>query len=128
MSVFRVKKFFDKIEVSSKSLYDWSYAGKASDDAIAAKTALPENWAVTMPVKIGGILEADLDGAFFPASVIRIEGNSYDVLFFDGDKDEGLDRSMLKLVKPPVMEEDADTPAMTPKQLKRWKKEQKKKN
>ena len=69
-----------------------------------------------------------MGGAFFPASVTRIVGNSYDVLFFDGDKDEGLDRSMLKLVKPPVVEENVDTSAMTPKQLKRWKKEQKKKN
>jgi hypothetical protein len=55
-------------------------------------------------------------------------GNSYDVLFFDGDEDKGLGRSMPKLVKPPVMEENVNTSAMTPKQLKRWKKEQKKKN
>ena len=51
-------------------------------------------------------------GAFFPASVTRIVGNSYDVLFFDGDEDKGLGRSMPKLVKPPVMEENVDTSAM----------------
>lgn len=125
LSVFRVKRFFDKIEVSSKALYDWSFAGKASEDS---DTALPENWAFTMPVKVGDTVEADLGGAFFPATVARVAGDTYDVVFFDGDKDSGLERGMLKLLVPPTQGDSADTSNMTPKQLKRWKKKQAKKN
>ncbi len=79
-----------------------------------------------MPVKVGDVFDADLGGAYFPATVTRASGNTYDVLFFDGDRDEGLDRSMIKLLNPPVLVEEVDTSAMTPKQLKRWKKEQEK--
>lgn len=126
LSVFRVKRFFDKIEVNSKSLFDWSYAGKASQAVLGEKSVLPENWAFTMPVKVGDVVDADLGGAYFPATVTRASGNTYDVLFFDGDRDEGLDRSMIKLLNPPVLVEEVDTSTMTPKQLKRWKKEQEK--
>ena len=126
LSVFRVKRFFDKIEVSSKSLFEWSYAGTASEAVAGEKSVLPENWAFTMPVKVGDVVDADLGGAYFPATVTRASGNTYDVLFFDGDRDEGLDRSMIKLLNPPVVTEEVDTSTMTPKQLKRWKKEQEK--
>jgi hypothetical protein len=72
-------------------------------------------------------VEADLGGAFFPATVTRVAGNSYDVKFFDDDQESGLERSMLKLMRPPSLGTDeSDTSNMTPKQLKRLKKEQEK--
>lgn len=90
---------------------------------------LPENWAFTLDVKVGDHVEADLGGAFFPATVTRVTGDTYDVNFFDGDQETGLDRSMLKLITPPTVATEAvDTSNMTPKQLKRWKKQQEKKN
>jgi hypothetical protein len=82
-----------------------------------------------MPIKVGDQVEADLGGAFFPATVTRVAGNSYDVKFFDGDQESGLERSMLKLMTPPNLgTEESDISNMTPKQLKRWKKQQEKKN
>ena len=125
LSVFRVKRFFDKIEVSSKSLFEWSYSGKASD--AAEKPGLPDNWAFTLPVNVGDVVDADLGGAYFPATVTRASDNTYDVLFFDGDRDVGLLRSQIKLLKPPAQADEVDPSNMTPKQLKRWKKEQEKK-
>jgi len=41
-------------------------------------------------------------GAFFPATVTRASGGTYDVAFFDGDRETGLDRSMIKLISPPA--------------------------
>jgi hypothetical protein len=73
-------------------------------------------------------VEADLGGAFFPATVKKVlPGNKFDVQFFDGDQERGLDRSKIKLIKPPNLgsDEGIDTSKMTPKQLKRWKKAQK---
>jgi hypothetical protein len=81
-------------------------------------------------VKAGDEVEADLGGAFFPATVKKVlTGNKYDVQFFDGDQENGLDRSMIKLMKPPNVgnDEDIDTSKLTSKQLKRRKKAQKKK-
>lgn len=82
-------------------------------------------------VKIGDEVEADLGGAFFPATIKKVlTGNKFDVQFFDGDQESGLDRSMIKLMRPPNLgggDDDVDTSQMTPKQLKRWEKEQKKK-
>lgn len=126
LSVFRVKKFFDKIEVSSKALMEWGYAGKPAESS--SGPVLPENWAFTLPIKVGDTVEADLGGAFFPATISKVQGDKYDVLFFDGDADTGLERGMIKLLTPPVVEEEIDTSKMTPKQLKRWKKQQAKKN
>jgi len=130
LSLFRVKEYYDQMAASIKSLGEWSYSGKpqASNAGSSAKTTLPENWAFTLPVKVGDEVEADLGGAFFDATVARVAGNKYDVRFFDGDMETGLDRSMLKLKTPPPMGEDeVDTSKLTPKQLKRWKKEQEKK-
>ena len=81
---------------------------------------------------MGDQVEADLGGAFFPATVTKVlpGGNGYDVQFFDGDQESGMDRSMLKLMTPPDLsgsDDDVDTSQMTPKQLKRWKKAQQKK-
>jgi hypothetical protein len=131
LSLFRVQRHYEKINAAKDKLVEWSYAGKpaAGAESSGMTTALPENWAFTMPVKVGDQVEADLGGAFFPATVTRVAGNAYDVKFFDGDQESGLERSMLKLMKPPnLAEEEVDTSSMTPKQLKRWKKQQEKKN
>jgi len=126
LSLFRVQRYYEKINQCKATMAEWSYSGKApSSDAVGT---LPENWAFTMPVKVGDQVEADLGGAFFPAMVTRVAGNKYDVKYFDGDQEAGLDRSMLKLMAPPNLPgDDVDTSNMTPKQLKRWKKQQAKK-
>ena len=126
LSLFRVKRFYDKIDISKKALMEWSFDGKPADGSSSeAATSLPENWAYTMPVRVGMQVEADLGGAFFPATVTRASSGSYDVEFFDGDRETGLDRSMIKLLAPPATPSDADsTSNMTAKQLKRWKKQQ----
>lgn len=103
-------------------LVEWSYSGEASGSAV-----LPEDWAFSLPLKVGEQVEADLGGAFFPATVTNIANKSYDVKFFDGDMEYGLQRSMLKLLTPPALQSDEpDTTNMTKKQLKRWKKQQEK--
>ena len=130
MSLFRVKKYYEQIDASKKSLLEWSYMGKKAESGGSAAPSLPADWAFTLPIKVGDQVEADLGGAFFDATVIRVAGNQYDVQFFDGDQEKGLDRAMLKLKSPPVMggdDDDVDTSNMTPKQLKRWRKEQEKK-
>ena len=121
LSCFRVKDYFDKINDSMKGMLDWSKAGTKKN---GGKSALPDDWAFTLPVNVGDQVEADLGGAFFPATVARVAGNTFDVHFFDGDKETGLERSQIKLLTPPAQEEDVDTSKMTPKQLKRWKKQQ----
>jgi len=123
LSCFRVKDYFDKINDSMKRMIEWSKAGtKKGGD----KAALPDDWAFTLPVNVGDTVEADLGGAFFPATVARVQGGKYDVQFFDGDQEAGLERSQIKLSTPPVQEEEIDTSSMTPKQLKRWKKQKEK--
>lgn len=124
LSCFRVKEYFDKMNESMKDMLDWSNAGTKSS---GGKGALPENWAFTLPVSVGDAVEADLGGAFFPATIVSVQGDKYDVQFFDGDR-EILERSQIKLTTPPAQEEEVDTSNMTPKQLKRWKKQQEKKN
>jgi ribosomal protein L16 Arg81 hydroxylase len=128
LSLFRVPRYFQKINDSMQELRDWTYGGKPSDTS-DEEPALPENWAFTMPIKPGDSVEADLGGAFFPATVTKVlgGGSAFEVQFFDGDKETGLDRSMIKLLVPPAVEEEVDTSSMTPKQLKRWKKQQEKK-
>ena len=131
LSVFRVKNYFDKIEVATKGLIDWGQekskeAGGASSEG-GGKGGLPDNWEFSLPVKVGDKVEADLGGAFFEATVTAVNGDKYDVLYFDGDRDTGLGRNMIKLLNPPEAEEEVDTSSMTPKQLKRWKKQQAKK-
>jgi hypothetical protein len=129
LSLFRVQKHYEKVNDVKAKLVEWSYAGKPEDSTAYSSPALPENWAFTMPVKVGDRVEADLGGAFFPATVTRMAENAYEVQFFDGDKESGLERGMLKLLEPPnLAEEEVDTSSMTPKQLKRWKKEQQEEN
>jgi hypothetical protein len=130
LSLFRVKGFFDRIDVSQKALNDWSYATMTSSTgAGASSTELPANWAFVMPVNVGDKVEADLGGAFFPATVTRAADGTFDVHFFDDDQETGLDRSQIKLLSPPAVStadkvDEVDTSKMTPKQLKRWKKAQ----
>jgi len=139
LSLFRVQTYYEQINAVKAALLHWSYDGKSSDVAGTSGSkapSLPDNWAFVLPVKMGDQVEADLGGAFFPATVTRVVPgrNGYDVQFFDGDRETGMDRSMLKLLAPPDMSEgsgsdddDDETANMTPKQLKRWKKAQKKK-
>lgn len=131
LSLFRVKKYYDQINESKESLKEWSFAGEkpGKGSSSSSEPALPSNWAFTMPVKVGDQVEADLGGAFFAATVSRASGGTFDVQFFDGDRETNLDRSQIKLMVPPAAgasDDDVDTSKMTPKQLKRWKKQQQK--
>ena len=130
LSLFRVQRFYEKVNDVKAKMVSWSYEGKpAEGNGSSGSAALPADWAFTMPVKVGDQVEADLGGAFFPATVSRVAGTKFDVQFFDGDRETGLDRSMIKLLVPPKVDNDeVDTSNMTPKQLKRWKKQQEKKN
>jgi len=122
LSLFRVQRYYEQINKCKAELVEWSYAGKASKSV-----GLPKDWAFSLPLKVGDQVEADLGGAFFPATVTRTANDSYDVKFFDGDIENGLDRSMLKLLTPPAVTlDEPDTANMTKKQFKRWKKQQKK--
>ena len=131
LSLFRVKEYYDKIGATLDALREWSLTGISSDESASgvassvSSAPLPEDWAFTLPLSIGDQVEADLGGAFFDATVTRVAGNKFDVQFFDGDVETGLDRTMLKLKTPPAMiaNDDVDTSNMTPKQLKRWRKE-----
>lgn len=134
LSLFRVQRYYEKITAAKDKLLEWSYSG--TSEPTSATPTLPENWAFTMPIKVGDSVEADLGGAFFPATITRVVmGDRYDVKFFDGDTEAGVERSRLKLLKPPNLASDSDatssngdTSNMTPKQLKRWKKQQEKMN
>ena len=130
LSLFRVKRYFDEINNSKKGLLEWSYAGEKSDSSDdSTGEALPDNWAFTLPVNVGDQVEADLGGALFPATVSLASGGKYDVTFFDGDRETGLDRSQIKLLTPPAAPtSNVDTSKMTKKELKRWKKQQEKLN
>lgn len=134
LSLFRVQRYYEKINAAKAALLKWSYEGKtaASGGETTGAAVLPDNWAFVMPVKVGDQVEADLGGAFFPATISKVlpGGNAFDVQFFDGDQESGMDRSLIKLLKPPDLsggDDGVDTSNMTPKQLKRWKKAQKKK-
>jgi hypothetical protein len=131
LSLFRVQKYFEKISEAKKSLFDWSMEGVSSTTDDSGANALPDNWAFSLPVKVGDQVEADLGGAFFPATVTKA-GGSYDVKFFDDDVMDGLARDQIKLLTPPTSSsddgDDADIPppGLTKKELKRWRKKQEK--
>mmetsp|Transcript_31396 Transcript_31396/g.75945 ORF Transcript_31396/g.75945 Transcript_31396/m.75945 type:complete len:762 (+) Transcript_31396:135-2420(+) len=145
LSLFRVQRYYEKVDRVKNELLTWSYEGQpastvgASTDGggggggSSSPQAIPADWAFTMPVSVGDQVEADLGGAFFPATVVSVDpsGSSYNVQFFDGDR-ETLDRSSIKLLKPPKITsssvDDIDTTDLTPKQIKRLKKQQQKKN
>ena len=131
LSLFRVQRFFEKIAESKEALSAWSKEGKATSEGSADE--LPTNWEFTLPVKLGDKVEANFGGAWFPATITKV-GATYDVQFFDGDSEAGLDRSLLKLLTPPpkvngdgTVINGVDTSNMTKKELKRFLKKQKKK-
>lgn len=151
LSLFRVQRFYEQINQSKQALQDWSYTGQSTAAAAATSTdnhqdmegsssssscnsqgGLDPNWPFTAPFKVGDKVEADSGGAMFPATVAAIHGNdgeppTFDVHFFDGDQESGMLRSQIKLLQPPkVVGGAVDTSSMTPKQLKRWKKQQEK--
>jgi Cupin superfamily protein len=131
LSLFRVKRYYDQINDSKQRLKEWSFRGKAAELTASSDGALSSDWAFTMPVVVGDQVEADLGGAFFPAKVTRASDGTYDVAFFDGDRETGLARRQIKLLSPPKTAaaaslDEVDTSNMTAKQLKRWKKEQEK--
>ena len=131
LSLFRVQKYFEKITEAKQTLIDWSLEGKSSAAGESDPNALPDDWAFSLPVNVGDQVEADLGGAFFPATVTKA-GGSYDVKFFDGDVMDGLARDQIKLLTPPAAtssnSNDADSPppGLTKKELKRWRKKQEK--
>ena len=130
LSLFRVKRYYDSINKSKQDLLEWSYAGVKSvsgEQGGQSAGALPSDWAFSMPVKVGDQVEADLGGAFFPATVVRASGGTFDVNFFDGDRETNLDRSQIKLLTPPAVDSGDEPANMTPKELKRWRKQQQKK-
>jgi hypothetical protein len=116
LSLFRVKRYYDQINDSKEQLKQWSLTGSN----VANKDEL-----YISSVSIGDKVEAELGGAFFPAIVTGItKANTYDVTFFDGDKETGLTPAQIRLISVPQLSQDVDTSKMTTKQLKRWKKEQ----
>jgi len=117
LSLFRVKKYFDRIEQSKRKLLDWVNEVESEGDH---EKQLPTNWQFTLPVKVGQQIEADLGGAFFSATVTAVNGESYDVRFFDGDEEFGLERSHIKLLQAPPQVQDQSN--LTSKQRKRLKK------
>eukprot|EP00594_Rhizosolenia_setigera_P018833 CAMPEP_0178964738 /NCGR_PEP_ID=MMETSP0789-20121207/15856_1 /TAXON_ID=3005 /ORGANISM="Rhizosolenia setigera, Strain CCMP 1694" /LENGTH=539 /DNA_ID=CAMNT_0020649571 /DNA_START=462 /DNA_END=2081 /DNA_ORIENTATION=+ len=140
LSLFRVKKYYDQVNESKEDLKKWSYECYAqdTDSASASSTEgnnanqLPDNWEFTLPVSVGESVEADLGGAFFPATITKAVGGRYDVQFFDGDQLSGLERGMIKLLTPPKQESDdvlagIDTSGLTPKEIRRLRKKEEKK-
>ena len=133
LSLFRVKKFYDQINDIKAEFLQWSHEYlSTADDSGSSEGGLPANWEFTLPVKVGDNVEADLGGAFFPATVTKVVGNKYDVQFFDGDQMAGLDRDMVKLLVPPKEDkadsllDGIDTTGLTKKELKRLRKKQEK--
>ena len=129
LSLFRVRPFFEKLDAAKKELAAWSLEGGALiDDSSSNGAKLDPNWQFTAQLKVGDEVEADLGGAFFEAKVSRVAGSFFDVIFFDGDRADGLERSQIKLLKPPVIaEDDFDTTGMTAKEIKKMRKKLEKK-
>ncbi len=137
LSLFRVQKYFEQITEAKNELLEWSNDGANGQSSSPGgnDSSLPDNWEYTLPLKVGDQVEADLGGAFFPATVTKAGNNSYDVKFFDGDIMDGLDRSMIKLLAPPAVSTNSGNsadgeeppPGLTKKELKRWRKKQEKK-
>jgi Cupin superfamily protein len=118
LSLFRVKRYYDQINDSKEQLKQWSMTGPI----VVNKDELS-----ICSLSVGDKVEAELGGAFFPATVTRITmENTYDVTFFDGDKEKGLIRQQIRFLPLPHSSQDVDISKMTAKQLKRWKKEQEK--
>lgn len=137
LSLFRVRPYFEQIDNAKKELDLWCHSGgnaassfdpSSKESSSSSTTTLDPNWQFTAPLKVGDEVEGDLGGAFFPAKVSRVAGNVYDVVFFDGDRADGLERDQIKLMTPPAAEDDEiDTTGLTKKEIKRLKKKMNKK-
>ena len=132
LSLFRVRPFFEHIDVKKKELEQWclsgSIASSSSDISSGSTSQLDPNWKFTAPLKVGDEVEADLGGAFFAGKIAQVVGNTYNVVFFDGDRENGLERSQIKLINPPsVVSDEFDTTGLTKKEIKKLKKKLEKK-
>jgi len=129
LSLFRVRPFFEQIDAAKKELEQWCVSGNmAASSSSGPSGQLDANWQFTAPLKNGDEVEADLGGAFFPAKVSQVVGNTYNVVFFDGDRSDGLERDQIKLLNPPSSDSDEmDTTGLTKKEIKRLKKKMEKK-
>ena len=129
LSLFRVKKYYDLINDSIDRLKIWSLAGvsPAIGDGSPIESQSTINSTTSNLISVGDNVDAELGGAFFPATVTKIsEDGSYDVTFFDGDKEFGLKGDQIRHSSVPKSIPNIDTSKMTTKQLKRWKKQQEK--
>ena len=121
LSLFRVRPFFQSIDVVKKELDHWCLS--SDEDSL-----LDPNWRFSVPLQVGDECEAELGGALFPAKVSQIVGDKYCVQFFDGDRADGLEREQIKMLKPPSPESDEiDTTGLTKKEIKRLQKKTEKK-
>jgi len=131
LSIFRVQPLYKKVDEALAALDEWSRSASTGEvSANAAAPSLPDDWPWTHPLKVGDNVKADLGGAFFEATVTKVANNLYDVKFFDGDQETGLERGMIKLLTPPQIAsagEDEPPPGLTKKEIKRWRKKQEKK-
>lgn len=133
LSLFRVRPFFEKINEAKKELEHWCVSGGApASSTLGSSDELPpldSNWQYTAPLALGDECEADLGGAFFAAKISQIIGNKYNVVFFDGDRADGLERSQIKLSKLPTpFNDEIDTTGLTKKEIKRLMKKMDKKD
>lgn len=134
LSLFRVRPFFEAIDVAKKDFERWcvseasiAQSSSSVSSSGSVTTQLDSNWQYTSPLKVGDEVEADLGGAFFAAKVSQVVGNTYNVVFFDGDRSDGLSRDQVKLLTPPKTSDEIDTTGLTPKEIKRLKKKMEKK-
>jgi len=131
LSLFRVRPFFEQIDSLKKELNEWCLSGGSSaNQKDSPSSQLDSNWQFTAPLKVGDKVEADLGGVFFAAKIAQVTGNTYNVVFFDGDRENGLQRDQIKLLKAPTTtssEDGFDTTGMTPKEIKRMRKKMEKK-
>ena len=130
LSLFRVRPFFEQIDVLKKDLNNWCLSGESiSEDSSSSSAQLDPNWQFTSPLKVGDEVEADLGGAFFAGKIAQVTGNTFNVVFFDGDRENGLTRDQIKLLNPPSTDEEDefDTTGMTPKEIKKMRKKMEKK-
>ena len=134
LSLFRVRPFFEKIDAAKKELEQWCISGNSSGSTSSADISdkaptsqLDPNWQFTAPLKVNDEVEADLGGAFFAGKIAQVVGNTYNVVFFDGDSENGLKRDQIKLLNPPAAEDEIDTTGLTPKEIKKLKRKMQKK-
>lgn len=128
LSLFRVRPFFEQIDSVKKDLNNWCLSGESISQESSSSAQLDPNWQFTSSLKVGDEVEADLGGAFFAGKIAQVTGSTYNVVFFDGDRENGLERDQIKLLNPPAADEDEfDTTGMTPKEIKKMRKKMEKK-